>query len=47
MRKALYAIAAVLLSVGTATAQTLTLDQVLAKHYEAIGGLDKWTSSRS
>ena len=47
MRKALYAIAAVLLSVGTATAQTLTLDQVLAKHYEAIGGLDNWKNVQS
>jgi hypothetical protein len=47
MRRTLYALAAVLLSVGTATAQTLTLDQVLAKHYEAIGGVDNWKKVQS
>jgi outer membrane lipoprotein-sorting protein len=33
---------AILLTAGTGAAQDLTLDQVLAKHYDAVGGLDNW-----
>lgn len=36
-----------LLTAGTAAAQEMTLDQVLARHYEAIGGLDAWKSLQS
>ena len=47
LTRTLYAIAAALLSAGPVTAQNLTLDQVLAKHYEAIGGLDNWKQVQS
>jgi len=40
-------LATVLLAPAPAAAQNLTLDQVLAKHYEAIGGLAKWKAVQS
>lgn len=36
-----------LLGAGAAVAQEMTLEQVLARHYEAIGGLENWTSLQS
>jgi len=38
---------AVLMGAGVASAQDLTLDQVLARHYEAIGGLEAWQNVQS
>jgi hypothetical protein len=40
--KAVRIAVAALLTAGALSAQDLTLDQVLARHYEAIGGLDNW-----
>jgi hypothetical protein len=40
--KAIRIAVAALLVTGAVSAQDLTLDQVLARHYEAIGGLDNW-----
>jgi len=40
--KAVQVAVAALLAAGAVSAQDLTLDQVLARHYEAIGGLDSW-----
>jgi outer membrane lipoprotein-sorting protein len=42
LRKALATLATAVILAAPAAAQDLTLDQVLAKHYEAIGGLDHW-----
>lgn len=40
--KAVRVAVAALLAAGAVSAQDLTLDQVLARHYEEIGGLDSW-----
>jgi len=45
--KAVRVAVAALLAAGTLSAQELTLDQVLARHYEAIGGLDNWKNLQS
>lgn len=47
LRKTIGVLTAVVLSSTPAAAQNLTLDQVLAKHYEAIGGLAKWKAVQS
>jgi outer membrane lipoprotein-sorting protein len=47
LRKAVGVLMTVLLAAAPAAAQNLTLDQVLAKHYEAIGGLAKWKAVQS
>jgi len=46
-RKTIGVLTAVVLSSTPLAAQTLSLDQVLAKHYEAIGGLAKWKAVQS
>lgn len=46
LRRSLITLAAVLVCLPLA-AQDMTLDQVLAKHYEAVGGLDAWKSVNS
>lgn len=43
--KRLFSFSFLFLALGVAQAQTV--DEVLAKHYEAIGGLDKWKSLQS
>ena len=47
LRKALATLATVIVLAAPAAAQDLTLDQILAKHYEAIGGLDNWKALQS
>lgn len=47
LRKTIGVLTAVVLSGTPVAAQDLTLDQVLAKHYEAIGGLAKWKAVQS
>lgn len=47
LRKTIGVLTAVVLSSTPVAAQDLTLDQVLAKHYEAIGGLAKWKAVQS
>jgi hypothetical protein len=47
LKRTVYATAAIVLTAATATAQDLALDQVLAKHYEAIGGLEAWKQVQS
>jgi hypothetical protein len=41
------AVAAALLLAGPSAAQELTLEQVLERHYEAIGGLENWQALES
>ena len=47
MRKALFLLTAGALLGGSAAAEELTLDEVLANHFEAIGGLAAWRALES